>query len=74
MKKLMNLSVLLLIVLACGCFNTDNSEDPAVKKVQDSLIEVDRDNSVNEADRMLREADSLDKIKQDSIENAKKKK
>lgn len=76
MKNLMKVSALLLVVSlsSCNWFGSDNSEDPALQKVEDSLIEVDRDNSVSDADRMLREADSLDQIKQDSIDKANKKK
>jgi hypothetical protein len=76
MKNLMKVSAMLLVVFFCSCgwFSTDNSEDPAVKKVEDSLIEVDRDNSLDAADRMLREADSLEQLRQDSIAKAQAKK
>lgn len=54
-----------LLLGGCSCFNTE--EDPEQVKVEDSLAEIDRSESLDEADRLLREADSLEQLKQDSI-------
>lgn len=63
-----------LFLSACGCFGLEEKEDPAQVRVEDSLAEIDRNESVDEADRMLREADSLEQVKQDSIAKAQSQK
>lgn len=75
MKKLMIGSAVLAALFfgICGCSGPSAEEEAAKQKKEDSLMEIDRDNSVNEADRMLREADSLEQLRQDSLEKASRK-
>jgi hypothetical protein len=74
MKRIIALaSVVSLVFLGSyGCGNSA-TEEAAKQKIEDSVNEIDRNNSLDEADKMLREADSLDKIREDSIAKASKK-
>jgi hypothetical protein len=62
-----------LFFMGCGNLKLDDKEDPGKKKIEDSLTEEDRNNALDNADKLLQQADSIEKAKQDSIEMAAKK-
>lgn len=70
MKKFGMMMILGAALLMGGCKGCSTEETPEELKIQDSIAEIDRNESLDEADRLLREADSLDKILQDSIAKA----
>jgi|WetSurMetagenome_2_1015567.scaffolds.fasta_scaffold173369_2 hypothetical protein len=74
MKKTIWIAALGSIVFLsiCGCFGPSEKEEAAQKRKEDSLMEIERNNALNDADRLLHQSDSLEKIKQDSIDNAQK--
>lgn len=74
MKKPMLIVVIgiALFLGGCGCFSVEEKVDPVQQRIEDSIDEIDRNSSVDDADRMLREADSIEKVKQDSIDKAQK--
>ncbi len=74
MKKFMLIPVIALGLCLSGCGGCGADEEtPEQIKIEDSIAEADRNESVDNADRMLREADSLEKLRQDSLEKAGKK-
>ena len=74
MKRIIALaSVVSLVFLGSYGCGSSAGEEAAKQKIEDSVNEIDRNNSLDEADKMLREADSLDKIREDSIARASKK-
>lgn len=75
MKKFLQMAAVLSLISlgVSGCFGPNEQEEAAKEKTEDSLMEIDRSSSVDEADRMLREADSLEQLRQDSIDKAGKK-
>lgn len=58
----------------CGLFSVEDKEDPAKKRKEDSIAEIDRSDVLNNADKLLKQADSLDQAKKDSINKATAKK
>jgi hypothetical protein len=54
----------------CGCFGLSEEEEAAQKRKEDSLMEIERNNALNNADLLLNQSDSIEKVKQDSIANA----
>jgi hypothetical protein len=76
MKKLKTLIVLLTLstFLGCGLFSVEDKEDPVKKKKEDSLAEIDRSDVLNNADKLLKQADSLEQAKKDSIDKISAKK
>jgi len=58
-----------LLVAGCGPSKQDQEKQ---KKKEDSLMEIERNNALGDADKILKQADSLDKIKQDSVKAAEK--
>lgn len=75
MKKLMTMTAILAMISLgiCGCVGPNEQEEAALKKTEDSLMDLDRNQSVDDADRMLREADSLEQLRVDSLEKASQK-
>ena len=56
---------------ACG---PSQEEQLKQKRTEDSLNALDSDKSLDEANKLLQQADSIEKAKQDSMEMAAKKK
>jgi len=75
MKKYMLMTAIIALICASmvGCIGPNEQEEAALKKTEDSLMDIDRNQSVDDADRMLREADSLEQVRLDSIEKASQK-
>jgi len=59
----------LLSLSNCG---PNQKEAEKQKRTEDSINKLDSDKSSDEADKILKKADSADKAKKDSIELAKK--
>ena len=72
MKKIIGVVSLLVMgsICSCGSFKTDEKELERQKRIEDSLMEIERNDALNDADRILREQDSIAKIRQDSIDAA----
>lgn len=61
-------------LLGCGLFSVEDKEDPAKKRKEDSLAEIDRTDVLNNADKLLKQADSIEQAKKDSINKISAKK
>lgn len=72
MKKTLLLLGLVLTMLATAC-GPSKEEQERQKRIEDSLASIDSDSTADNADALLREADSLYKLKQDSIKAAEEK-
>jgi uncharacterized protein YpmB len=72
MNKIKTIIALSLIsmIIGCGLFSVEEKEDPAKKKREDSIAEIDRSDVLNNADKLLKQADSLDQAKKDSVNKA----
>ena len=65
-KKLLIVSLTSLFI-GCGLGSVKEKEDAGKKKKEDSLIEIERGNALNNADKLLKQSDSLEQAKTDSI-------
>ena len=61
-------------LLGCGLFSVEDKVDPAKKRKEDSLAEIDRTDVLNNADKLLKQADSIEQAKKDSINKISAKK
>lgn len=61
---------LTLLAVSCG---PSKEEQEKEKRAEDSLMEIQRNSALDDADKILKQADSLDKVKQDSIKAAEDK-
>jgi hypothetical protein len=67
--------IIILSTISFLCFNScgPNQKDAErQKKIEDSINKLDSDKSFDEANKLLQQADSIEKAKQDSIDLAAK--
>ena len=67
MKRISIVLIFVATLLMGACKSCSTEETPEEIRVQDSLAEIDRNESLDEADRLLREADSIAQLQQDSL-------
>jgi hypothetical protein len=60
-----------LLAVSCG---PSKEELEKQKRQEDSLMDIERNSALDDADKMLKQADSLDKVKEDSIKAIEEKK
>jgi hypothetical protein len=65
--------IISLSVISFMCFNScgpSQKEAERQKRIEDSINKLDSDKSFDDANKLLQQADSIEKAKQDSIDQA----
>ena len=56
-----SLKIILVLIFAAALISCGNSklDEERQKRIEDSLLEIERNNALNNADKLLRESDSI---------------